>query len=167
MEKPYFISWANGYEKFETHKELKDFCDYRGISYLAYTFRDSDYNAKDEMYRISDAGCGRYRNITTAYQPELINVTVFYDNIKPDYDEATDGENLTVITMPKDVLFDWFKENILKNFRSDVDEGVSDEGVFEEWLDEYTADDTDGLYQAKKQFISVSSEDCKDYYYSA
>jgi len=154
----YFISWQDGYERFETHKELKDFCDYRGISYMAYTFRDENYNAKTGQYEIDNPGVGRYRNLTVMYQPDLINVTVYYETVKPDYNEACDGENLTEITLPKDVLFNWFKEKILKDYKTKVDAGVSDEGVFEEWLDEYTADDTDTLYYDVKQYVYVSEE---------
>lgn len=55
-------------------------------------------------------------------------------------------DNLSYIKVKEDVLFDWFKKNILEDFRSEVDEGISDRGVMDEWLDEYTADETIDLY---------------------
>lgn len=60
-------------------------------------------------------------------------------------------DNLSYIKVKEDVLFDWFKENILEDFKSEVDEGISDRGVMDEWLDEYTADDTVGLYDYMKE----------------
>ena len=155
MKKPYLITWCDGYERFETYKELKDFCDYRGISHMSYVFRDEHYNSKNEEYRIDSKGTGRWYNLVVIYKPEIISVTVYYDTVKADYDETKDGENLIDVRMPKDKLYEWFKENVLESFRPDIDEGVSDEGLFEEWLDEYTADDTMNLVADMKQFITV------------
>lgn len=62
-------------------------------------------------------------------------------------------DNLSYIKVKEDVLFDWFKVNIREDFRADFDiaEGISDRGVMDEWLDEYTADDTVGLYDYMKE----------------
>ena len=69
------------------------------------------------------------------------------------YDDSLDDYNLSYIEVKEDVLFDWFKANILEDFRADFDiaEGISDRGVMDEWLDEYTADDTVGLYDYMKE----------------
>lgn len=152
-KKRFLITWSDGYERFATFEELKEFCGHRGISNKAYMYQDKHYSSEDKMYRIDSAGFGQYRNITVIYQPEIISVSVYLESVKPDYDELKDGENMTEIEIPKDMLFKWFKENILKNFKGD-DTSVSDEGLFEEWLDEYTAEDTDTLYADMKQFIT-------------
>ena len=55
--------------------------------------------------------------------------------------------NMITIEVDEEIVYDYFKENCLYYFRTDVDEGLSDRAVFEEWLEEYTCDDTDGLYK--------------------
>ena len=71
-----------------------------------------------------------------------VTLSVFKDEV---FSGHTDDDNLIDITVTKDCLFNWFKENILESFKGD-DKEVSDNGLLEEWLDEYTADDASGLY---------------------
>lgn len=73
-------------------------------------------------------------------------ITVYAKEPKIFSDSFLEVKNLVDIEVSEDVVFDWFKENVLQSFRPDVDEGVSDKGLFEEWLAEYTADDTVGLW---------------------
>lgn len=81
-----------------------------------------------------------------------ITVCVFTDTIVGYPTHLYDkDDNLSYINVKEDVLFDWFKANILPGFRTEVDDGVSDRGVMDEWLDEYTADDTVGLYDYMKK----------------
>ena len=74
---------------------------------------------------------------------DVISVMVYKDTVFPgrDFDD-----NLTTITVKKDIFMKYFRERILPDFKGD-DETVSDEGLLQEWLDEYTADDTDDLYE--------------------
>ncbi len=103
--------------------------------------------------------CTCFESNFVSIEPDVLAITVYYDNVKADYEEKEDGENLTEIILPKDKVFEWFKKHILENFRPDVDEGVSDKGLFEEWLDEYTADDTEGMYDELKEFVIKEEEE--------
>ncbi len=150
-KKRFLITWSDGYERFATFEELKEFCDCRGISNKAYAYQDNHYSSEDRMYRIDSSGLGQYRNITVVYRPEMVGVTIYRESC-PEYIDTTD-DNLAEIEIPKDKLFKWFKENILEDFKGD-DTSISEEGLFEEWLDEYTADDTVTLYADMKQFIT-------------
>ena len=71
-----------------------------------------------------------------------VEITVFRDTVDPGY---KGDDNLCTIMVPYGILLAWFKEFVLESFRGD-DSSVSDEGLLEEWLDEYTADATVGLY---------------------
>ena len=73
-------------------------------------------------------------------------ITVYAEEPKVFSDSFLAATNLVNIEVSENVVFDWFMENVLQSFRPDVDEGVSDKGLFEEWLTEYTADDTVGLW---------------------
>lgn len=73
-------------------------------------------------------------------------MTVYAEEPKIFSDSFLAVTNMVNIEVSENVVFDWFKENVLQSFRPDVDEGVSDKGLFEEWLDEYDADDTVGLW---------------------
>lgn len=57
--------------------------------------------------------------------------------------------NIVTIDIPREILFEFFKENCLEEFRTN--ENLSDEAFFEDWLGEYTCDDTEGLYQYVEQ----------------
>ena len=61
---------------------------------------------------------------------EYLDITIFMDEF-PNM-AITDDDNLTTITVKRDVVFEWFKNNILESFRGD-DQEVSNEGLFEEW----------------------------------
>ena len=65
---------------------------------------------------------------------------------KDDVIKGWEGDdNLLDLEVERPVLFAWFKEERLESFKGD-DKTVSDEGLFEEWLAECTADHTEGLY---------------------
>ena len=55
--------------------------------------------------------------------------------------------NMIAVEVDDEIVHKFFIEECLEDFRPDVDEGVSDDGLFEEWLDEYTCDDTEELYE--------------------
>ena len=38
MKQPYLLTWHTGYQRFDTFKEMKDFCVYNGLSYMCYYF---------------------------------------------------------------------------------------------------------------------------------
>ena len=71
-----------------------------------------------------------------------ILVTVYKDTVIPG---SKDDDNLMDIEVDKNILTAYFKERILPSFKGD-DKSISDEGLFEEWLSECTADDTDDLW---------------------
>ena len=155
MKQPYLLTWNNGYERFDTHQEMKDFCEYNGLSYHCYVFDDDNYDNEAQHYKTDTIpGVGRMRNVTGYYQPEIISVTVYLDSVKPEYDEYKDEENLIDIELPKDVLMNWH----FKEFDEGNHEMITDDEAFEQWLLEYTADDTLSLYYDLKAFITVPKE---------
>ena len=73
---------------------------------------------------------------------ETITVSVYRDTVDPGFNG---NDNIAEIEVDRDELFKFFKMFALSSFKGD-DKTVSEEGLFEEWLDEYTCDDTEGLY---------------------
>lgn len=53
--------------------------------------------------------------------------------------------NMITLEISREIAFDFFKQYCLDDFKTDED--LSDEAFFEDWLMEYTCDDTEGLYQ--------------------
>ena len=72
----------------------------------------------------------------------MIDVCVYKDltNLFTEKEIETDG-NLTEIVVPDELLRRYFMEWCLESFRSD--EELNNEALYEEWLDEFTADDTE------------------------
>lgn len=152
MKQPYLLTWHTGYQRFDTFKEMKDFCVYNGLSYMCYYFSDSNYDTKAQEYCTgNNPGVGRMRNVIGYYQPEIVSITVYLDTVKPDYDETRDGENLIDIELPRDVLMDWY----FKKFDEENHEKTTSEEEFNQWLMNYTADDTICLYEDMKPFITL------------
>ena len=152
MKQPYLLTWNNGYQRFSTFKEMKDFCVYHGLDYMCYHFSADNYDPKAQHYCTGNIpGTGRMRNIEGFYQPEIIEVTVYLDTVKPDYDETKDGENLIDVQIPKDVLMDYY----FKEYDEANRECMTDEEAFEQWFANYTADDTVSLYKDLKAFITL------------
>lgn len=82
---------------------------------------------------------------------ETIIMTIYADDTDLFTEDFCNRHNLINIEVNKHVVFNFFRHNILKDFRTETDSDISDEGVFEEWLDEYTADDTEGLWWYAKR----------------
>ena len=97
-------------------------------------------------------------NAQDAGEDDEIGITVYRETIS--HDLAGD-DNLETLIVKRDMLMKYFKERILPDFRGD-DKTVSDEGLLQEWLDEYTADDTTDLYD----FIQFEEKKArgKEYY---
>jgi len=87
-------------------------------------------------------------------EDDEIAIHVFRDTIDPNFHG---DDNLGTLIIKKDMLMKYFKERILPDFRGD-DKTVSDEGLLQEWLDEYTADETTDLYD----FIQLEEKKAKD-----
>lgn len=87
-------------------------------------------------------------------EDDEIGIKVYRETISPDL--AGDDNHGTLI-VKKDMLMKYFKERILPDFRGD-DKTVSDEGLLQEWLEEYTADSTTDLYD----FIQSEEKKAKD-----
>ncbi|MBQ7428400.1 hypothetical protein [Butyrivibrio sp.] len=94
------------------------------------------------------------KRLTPILTDDEIAITVYRETISPDL--AGDDHPGTLI-VKKDMLMKYFREHILSDFRSD-DKTVSDEGLLQEWLDEYTADSTTDLYD----FIQSEEKKAKD-----
>ena len=71
-----------------------------------------------------------------------VTITVFADTIVP----IKGDDNLREIVVKKDVFVKWFMANVKDYFRGD-DESITDIGLIDEWLLEYTADETTTLYE--------------------
>lgn len=77
---------------------------------------------------------------------KLIPVCVYADTTGLYTDEECDRDNLCYIDFPERIVFDWF---IQKQIEWCIDWDLD----FDDWLEnEYTADDTDGLYQFAEGF---------------
>ena len=83
-----------------------------------------------------------------------INICVYSDTLGNSID-GIDDDNLCYIKVKEDVLFNWFKENILEGFREEIDEKLSDRAMMDEWLDVYTADETVDLYGYAKLHCGI------------
>lgn len=57
------------------------------------------------------------------------------------------------IEVPERIVFDFFISECLEDFRNEYDEkeGITAKGYFEDWLNEYTCDDTIGLWRYAKR----------------
>lgn len=87
-------------------------------------------------------------------EDDEIGITVYRKTISPD---LAGDDNLETLIIKKDMLMKYFNEHILPDFKGD-DKTVSDEGLLQEWLDEYTADETTDLYD----FIQLEEKRAKD-----
>ena len=77
-----------------------------------------------------------------------MTVAIYTDSTRLFTDEFIERNgNLCYVDISDFYLEKFFEDEILSSFRPDVDEGVSIKGLFEEWLDEYTADDTTELWE--------------------
>lgn len=81
-------------------------------------------------------------NAEDSGEDDEIAITVYRDTIGPN---SHGDDNLGTLIIKKDMLMKYFKERILPSFKGD-DKSVSDDGLLEEWLSEYTADDTNDLW---------------------
>lgn len=64
-------------------------------------------------------------------------------------DDFLDGIDMFDIEISRETLFDFFQDECLEYFRNGDE--LSDEAYFEDWLLEYTADDTMGLWDYAKR----------------
>ncbi len=90
-----------------------------------------------------------YNTKIAAEMKGYVEVCVYTDTLGVFSEEGLNqlGDNMIYIKVPKGKLYEYFIDTCLECFRDEVDEGISDYGVFEEWLDEYTCDDTIDLYK--------------------
>lgn len=74
-------------------------------------------------------------------------MTIYRDSTGLFTSEECDQDNEFNTYVPYNVLFEYFMDNVKGNFpAADPHEGITDEGLFDEWLDEYTMDATNDLY---------------------
>lgn len=68
-------------------------------------------------------------------------------------DDFLDEIDMFDIEISKKTLFNFFQDECLEYFRNEDDDEdkLSDEAYFEDWLLEYTADDTMGLWNYAKR----------------
>jgi len=75
-------------------------------------------------------------------------MTIYADSTGLFTDEFEDKiSNLIEVEIEECYVKQYFKHEILEIFKPDKDENVSDDGLFEEWLDEYHADETRDLWE--------------------
>ena len=87
---------------------------------------------------------------------EPVFVSVYADTIGYFSKEQCDEDNNAILKLPKGIVRKYFVERCLEDFRSD-DRTVSDQGLFEEWLDEHTNDDTMDLVEfLRKQGVNIA-----------
>nr|WP_297765800.1 hypothetical protein [uncultured Butyrivibrio sp.] len=94
------------------------------------------------------------QNTSEAKLDDTIEISVYRESISPDL-AGDDGVGTLVVD--RELFLMYFNERILPHFRGD-DKNASDEGLLQEWLDEYTPDDTTDLYDF------IESHKDKNYY---
>ncbi len=134
---------AEGYDRAKCYFKVP--CDFDTLGYI---------NAMYLMNRESDKENADYKD---AAKNGKVLVDVYTETTSPDLAGA---DGISHIEVDKDLLFKWFKEVILPDFRSTSDraEGLSDEAIFEDWLNEYLPEATVGLCQ----WLDVHKD--KEYY---
>lgn len=110
-----------------------------------------DFTDEDWKRKLADAMAKAANELFEKVKSETIIMTIYADDTDLFTEDFCNRHNLINIEVNKHVVFNFFRHNILKDFRTETDSDVSDEGVFEEWLDEYTADDTEGLWWYAKR----------------
>lgn len=81
---------------------------------------------------------------------KLILVGVYKDTTDLFTEDEILDDNTVDLEFPEDIVKRYFKEKCLEDFRGD-DDTISDEGLYQEWMDENTCDDTDGLVQFARE----------------
>ena len=112
------------------------------------------YREADNTYGIKVAGqiwsCGinaeemegELRSLIQGFaMAEPMTISVYADTTGCFSEEECDRDNNALLELPKGMVQKFFMDCCLESFRGD-DRTVSDQGLFEEWLDEYTNDDT-------------------------
>lgn len=79
---------------------------------------------------------------------EVLIITVYSDEPGVFTEDFCDRVGMIEIKVPKEIVYDFFIDECLEGFRNESDDkdGITDEGYFEDWLLEYTCDDTMGLW---------------------
>ena len=86
-------------------------------------------------------------------------ISVYKDTTGLFTEEEILEDNIADLEFPKEIVKRYFMEKCLEDFRGD-NNAVSDEGLYQEWLDEYTCDDTEELVLfAKENGFEVKRED--------
>ena len=81
---------------------------------------------------------------------KMMAVDVYCDTTGLYTEMEIETDNICELEFPERIVKQYFMEYCLENFKGD-DPNVSDDGLYEEWLDEYTCDDTDGLVAFAEQ----------------
>ena len=76
---------------------------------------------------------------------DICTVIIYRDNVTGTHDS---DDNLMYLTVKTKILKQWFYKYIREY---SPHKELSAEKQFDKWLTEYTADDTDGLFQFAKQ----------------
>ena len=84
-----------------------------------------------------------------------MEIVVVYGNEVTDVftEEFAETIGMIDIEVPREILFEFFRDNCLEDYRNESDDkdGITDEGYYEDWRVEYTADDTIGLWNYAKE----------------
>lgn len=129
-----FLDFKAGTSRFEVLKWFED--ELRiSVPYLLYG------PGKDEGWK-----CDLDGN-PSPLDEEMIDMSIYASSIPGMYSEKEiEEDNLIEIRLPKCLVAGYFMDNILDSFKGD-DPSASNTALFEEWLDEYTADSTQDLWE--------------------
>ena len=85
-------------------------------------------------------------------------ITIYSDETEDMFsDDILQEISMVDVEIPREIVFGFFKAECLAYYRNESDdkEGITDEGYFEDWLNEYTCDDTIGLWEyARKNNVT-------------
>ena len=85
----------------------------------------------------------------TTNDENMMEMALYCDSTDLYTEEECNIDNITYLDFPKELVKQYFMDQCLKYFRNDED--ISDDAFYEDWLLEYTCDDTDGLYWYAKE----------------
>ncbi len=135
----------------EGYKLIKEWLSDSGVVENACKLRKQNH---DEELKKRKSSTYDVQNTSEAKSDDTIEISVYRESVSPDL-AGDDGVGTLVVD--RELFLMYFNERILPHFRGD-DENVSDEGLLQEWLDEYTPDDTTDLYDF------IESHKDKNYY---
>ena len=106
-----------------------------------YVYLWGDVNDEDYTYKTVITATD-VKEMVNIYAP-MLSMTVYCDSTDLYTEEEIKSENLTQLDFPEEIVKEWYEKH-----KNEYD--ANSVGNFNDFLNSYTADDTDGLYEYAK-----------------